>query len=135
MQKKPTRIVKCALAVLWATCLTAQAQVVPVPPDRNPDNANRSLFVTNSVTDATSADIAVYNAVVAADAVLVAQLDALGTTFTAVVSTPTVDARDNTGTDPTPAGKSITTSLSLFVLFVSCSICSLFVQQPNMEVG
>ena len=75
--------------------------VVAIPPDLNPGDGYRLLFVTNSVTDATSADIAVYNAVATADAAAEPQLDALGTTWTAVASTSTVDARDNTGTNPT----------------------------------
>ena len=78
--------------------------VVTVPFDLNLGDEYRLLFVTTSVTDATSADIADYNAVVAADAAAVPELDALGTTFTAVASTATVDALDNTMTDPSPAG-------------------------------
>jgi len=73
-------------------------------PELNPGDQYRLLFVTNSVTNAESADIAVYNALVAADAAAVPELDALGTTWTAVASTPTVDAVDNTMTDPSPAG-------------------------------
>lgn len=51
--------------------------------------------------DALSTDIADYNAFVSAAANSVPELLALGTTWTAIASTATVDARDNTGTNPT----------------------------------
>ena len=102
MQKKQARIVQCGLAVLWGTGLTAQAQVVPVPPDLALGDQYRLMFVTDTLTRAVSTDIATDIAVAAA--AVVSELDALGATWTAMASTTSVDARDNTGTDPTPGG-------------------------------
>lgn len=111
--KASKRMLLGTLFVVVNTCLTAQAQVVPVPPDLNVGDEYRLLFVTNSLTDALSADIAVYNVLVAAEAAAVPQLDALGTIWTAVASTPTVDARINTMTDPAPPGPTGVPHLSL----------------------
>ena len=56
----------------------------------------RLVFLTSTTTDATSADIATYNAFVQGVAVTAG----LGGTWNIVGSTVTVDARDNTGTNP-----------------------------------
>ncbi len=64
-----------------------------------PTGPYRLLVVTDGVINATSTDIAVYNSFVTAEATAVPALAALGTTWTAVASTSTVDARDNTMTN------------------------------------
>jgi len=56
--------------------------------------------VTSAARDASSSDIADYNAFATGVADSVASLSALGTTWTAIVPTATVDARDNAGTNP-----------------------------------
>jgi PEP-CTERM motif len=92
------------LLVLLAACasgpLTASAAVITVPTGLNPGDHYRLAFVTSTTRDATSADIADYNAFVADAANAAPELLALGTTWTAIASTATVDARDNTGTNP-----------------------------------
>jgi hypothetical protein len=57
----------------------------------------RLIFITSTTTDATSADIATYNAFVQGVAAAAGLGDA---TWNMVGSTVTVDARDNTGTNP-----------------------------------
>ncbi|MEM7205360.1 MAG: hypothetical protein AAF628_34205 [Planctomycetota bacterium] len=89
---------------LWmASSLASQGIHLP-PSDLNPGAPYRVLFVTDSTRDATSADIAEYDAFVAADANAVSELAALSTNWRAVASTPTVDARDHTDTVPSTAG-------------------------------
>jgi PEP-CTERM motif len=56
--------------------------------------------VTSTTTYATSSDIAYYNSFVTSVANGSPELAALGTTWTAIASTLTVDARDNTNTNP-----------------------------------
>ena len=60
----------------------------------------RLIFVTSTTTDATSTDISTYNAFVqgVADAAGLGTSSAGSVTWSAVGSTATVDARDNTGT-------------------------------------
>jgi len=83
--------------LLLAICLAGSANALIVPPDLNPGDQYRLLFVTTN-TDATSTDIADYNAFVTAQANSDGDLSALGTSWTAIASTATVDALDNTGT-------------------------------------
>ncbi len=80
----------------WAVPLT-------VPTGLNPGDQYRLIFESSTVRDATSTDIADYNAFVAALAAAVPELAALGTTWTAIASTATIDARDNTNTNPVSA--------------------------------
>jgi hypothetical protein len=58
----------------------------------------RLMFITNTKTTAESADIGTYNTFVSAEAAADTEVNALGATWTAVGSTVTVDARDNTST-------------------------------------
>ena len=71
----------------------------------------RVAFVTSTPADATSANIADYNAFVTSVANSVPELSSLGTTWSAIGSTPTVDARDNTGTNP-----GVSTGTSIYLL-------------------
>ncbi len=77
----------------------ADPPVVAVPTDLNEGDHYRLLFITEARTQATSDDAAYYNAFAAAEASFVPRLDALNASWTAVVSTPAIDARDNTGTN------------------------------------
>lgn len=78
----------------------ASAAPITVPAGLNAGDQYRIAFVTSTTRDATSADIADYNAFVTAAATAQLELNALGTTWTAIASTATVDARDNTSTIP-----------------------------------
>jgi len=84
--------------------LAASAVPITVPTDLNPGDTYRLAFVTSATEFATSSNIADYNAFVTGVANGVPQLAALGTTWTAIGSTSTVDARDNTGTNPSSTG-------------------------------
>lgn len=96
-----TSILLCSALVITST---VQAQFQLPPGDLLPGQAYRILFVTETQRDATSTDIADYNAFVAADANASPILAALGTQWFAVASTASVTARANTMTDPSPAG-------------------------------
>jgi hypothetical protein len=89
---------------LFATFIVAPPAVsaapATVPSDLNPGDTYRLVFVTSTERDAMSSNIADYNAFVTAAANSVPELLALGTTWKAIGSTETVDARDNTGTNP-----------------------------------
>jgi|GEM_PF-3336713 len=78
--------------------------LMPVPADLEPGTPYRLMFVTTNVTNAESDDIEYYNNFVMSEAAAIPKLAEFGTNWTAMASTPTVDARDNTNTDPTPGG-------------------------------
>lgn len=106
MTRKPTRsFISLSAIVAFATLLAPAAWAAPitVPTDLNPGDHYRLAFVTSTKHDATSTDIGVYNAFVTAVANAQPELAALGTTWTAIGSTASIDARDNTGTNPTIA--------------------------------
>jgi hypothetical protein len=78
----------------------ASAAPITVPTDLNPGDQYRLAFETSTRRDASSSNIADYNAFVSAVANTVPELVALGTTWKAIGSTEAVDARDNTSTNP-----------------------------------
>jgi hypothetical protein len=80
--------------------LSALAAVITVPTGLNSGDHYRLAFVTSTTRDATSSNIADYNTFVTNVANTVPQLAALSTTWSAIGSTLTVDARDNTLTNP-----------------------------------
>lgn len=86
--------------MLLAAAQDGAAAPITVPAGLSPGDEYRLAFVTSTVRFATSSDIADYNAFVTAAANGSPQLAALGTTWTAIASTLTADARDNTGTNP-----------------------------------
>jgi hypothetical protein len=97
---------------------SASAAVVTVPVGLNPGDMYRLVFVTSSTRNATSTNIADYNAFVTGVANTQVELLGLGTTWSAIGSTSTVDARDNTGTNPSTDGAGVPIYLldgSLFV--------------------
>ena len=75
-----------------------------MPTGLNPGDDYRLVFVTSTVRDALSTDIADYNSFVTGAATAVLELASLGTTWTAIGTTGSVNAITNTGTDYTPAG-------------------------------
>lgn len=106
MQKSSRMLRKKALFVLLLTlsAFPAVAQIVTIPPDLSPGAGYRLIFVTNAVRNGSSANVADYNAFVTSAAQAVPALAALGTTWHAVAETATVEARDNTGTNPLVVG-------------------------------
>lgn len=99
MRTKNTGKIILGLSAALASSFTAAGFTLPALP---PGTEFRLAFVTVGTTTATSTDIADYNAFVQADVVLHGgdDLNALGATWNAIGSTATVDARDNTGTNP-----------------------------------
>jgi hypothetical protein len=90
-------LLACLLALASTTAI---ADIVTVPTSLAPGSQYRLAFVTSGARDATSSDIATYNSFVNAAANAVPQLAALGSTWTAIASTATVNAHDNTNTNP-----------------------------------
>ena len=82
----------------------AQAIPITVPSGLNVGDQYRLAFVTSTFLNPYSSDIETYNSFVSARANTVAELVALGTTWKAIGSTATVDARDNTNTNPSSDG-------------------------------
>lgn len=94
-----------AAASLGLTATSTLAAPITLPASLNSGDQYRLAFIaSNRSLRALSSDITVYNDSVTATANSQALLAALGTTWSAIVSTPTVDARDNTNTLPTNAG-------------------------------
>ena len=98
-----TRVFNFALSIVGLLVVTVgQASAGPiytVPTSLSPGDSYRLAFLTSQTHDALSADIGVYNTFV----------DGLGDTviasdWRAIASTETVDARDNTGTNPSSVG-------------------------------
>ena len=105
--KPRTSIRQCALAVAAMATLTlapaARAQIQTVPPDLNPGDSYRLVFVTSTTRTASSPNIAHYNTFVSGRAAAVPALAALPTTWKAIGSTAAVNANANTltrSTDP-----------------------------------
>jgi hypothetical protein len=84
---------------------SAPAQSIYRPLGLGPGDEYRLLFVTEGKRSALSAEIADYNAFVTSQANLPNSLvRGLATEWFAIASTSGVDAIENTGTDPSPAG-------------------------------
>lgn len=94
-----------ALATL-GTASAVQAAIVTVPTDLNPGDKYRLVFVTSGIRDAQSSDIADYNTFVTNQVTPTSALglsltaNGLAPTWTVIGSTPTVNAKTNTLTDP-----------------------------------
>lgn len=86
---------------VYLSVAECQATLVTLPTSLNPGDSYRLAFITSTTRDAASTQIADYNTFVQAAANNVPALVALGTSWTAIASTSTVDARDNTSTNPT----------------------------------
>ena len=114
---KTTNVLLCVLAVVFLAA-SAHAAIITAPPGLSPGDQYRLVFVTSAETYGRAlmrgtstptggpTDIAGYNTFATNTATAVAELNALGTTWSAVVSTKTlnpttfVTAKANTGTDP-----------------------------------
>ena len=101
-RRRLPRFIKTLFATgLLLSCASAGwATVITVPSDLNPGDPYRLVFWTEGTRDATSTNIGDYNNFVAAEAATVAELVSLGTAWKAIASTASIDARDNTGTNP-----------------------------------
>lgn len=86
--------------ILIALVAQAAGSVTVVPPDLAPGSIYRLVLITGGTMQASSADIGDYNDFVTAQAEQSAALLALGTGWSVIGSTPFVDARTATGTDP-----------------------------------
>ena len=80
--------------------LASSAVPITVPTELNPGDQYRLAFVTSTTRDATDTDITLYNAFVSGVANGVTELAALGTTWKMIGSTSSIDARDNTDSNP-----------------------------------
>jgi hypothetical protein len=89
-----------SVALLFIAVSEGQAGPVTLPTNLVFGETYRLAFVTSTTSNSTSADIADYNAFVTSVANSVPDLAALSTTWTAIGSTATTDARDNTSTNP-----------------------------------
>jgi hypothetical protein len=97
-----TRPLRHLLRILSVGCLllsgtAASAQVTTVPSGLNCGDQYRLIFVTSTTRDATSVNMADYNAFVTGVANSQAELAALDTQWYAVGATATTSARTNTG--------------------------------------
>ena len=100
-QRRWARVALFGCVTIIVAVPVASAQIVTIPNGLNPGDQYRLAFVTNGTTLATSTDIAAYNTFVTAEANTQPELVTLGATWAAIGSTPTDDARDNTGTNVT----------------------------------
>jgi len=101
-------MIKIVVALLVvAFCSEGYAAIILQPPGLNPGDLYRLVFVTSGTRDATSSNIADYNSFVTAQANQNPALQALGTNWRAIGSTISIDARDNTFTNPADQGVEI----------------------------
>jgi hypothetical protein len=80
--------------------LAAVAVPITAPTGLKPGDQYRLAFVTSSTYQGYHTGIGSYNSFVTGVANTIPELVALGTTWKAIASTATVDARDNTNTNP-----------------------------------
>src|SRR5689334_8512547 len=90
-----------ALSALVVFVVASSGSAVPitVPTGLNPGDQYRLAFVTSTSRFADSPNISDYNSFVTNVANSVPVLSALGAKWTAIGSTPSQSARDNTGTN------------------------------------
>lgn len=93
-----------AACMIVATPVHAVATTVVAPPDLGAGASYRLVFVTSGLMNASSHDIADYNAFVTSQANVSAELAALATSWKVLGSTSSVDAKTNSATDPAVAG-------------------------------
>lgn len=101
-------VVEVFVGFVWLVCcptVTAAIEIVTVPPDLNPGDQYRLVYVTNATLPATNSNASFYNSFVQAHITNLGEGNALydlNTEWKALVSTTSGDvARVNTGTDPT----------------------------------
>jgi hypothetical protein len=127
------RISCLVLATLLLSTGNAHASLVS-PDGLNPGAQYRIAFVTSGVRTATSTNIADYNAFVATEANLSGSLVAvLSTTWTAIASTATVDARDNTSTNP--SSTTYPTNIPIYLVDSSTIIANNYADLWDGSIG
>jgi hypothetical protein len=97
----------------------AQAAIVIPPTGLAPGSQYRLVFTTSGTRDAISTNIDDYNTFVTTQANQSSALTALGTTWTAIVSTFSTNALTNTSTDPSPSG---VTGVPIYLVSVFVSL-------------
>jgi hypothetical protein len=117
-------------ALVLALAPAAQAAPITAPTDGYPGEY-RLAFATSSHPMADSSrTMADYNADVTAAAAAITELNDLSTTWTAIASTPTVDARDNSGTNPSSTGIPIYTTSGLRIADDNADLWDGSIQNP-----
>ena len=97
-----------AVSSLGLTAFSALTASITIPTGLNPGDQYWIAFVTSTIREATSSNSAEYNAFATAAANSVTELAALGKSWTAIGSTASIDACDNTNTNfTTPTGVGI----------------------------
>ena len=91
-------VILIGIAMLGLSVSSTMAAIVEVPTLVNPGEGYRLAFVSSTTRFGTSSNVADYNSFVDA---LAPTINGLDLNWFAIVSTATVDARDNTGTNPT----------------------------------
>ncbi len=105
MRKFPPSIRLGLLAGLVLVASDVHSAPITLPTDLVPFDQYRLVFVTDGSRNATNTSASFYNDIVSTEAANVTELNSLGTTWTAIVSTvDDGDAITNTNTDPSPAG-------------------------------
>ncbi len=98
--RKRFALAAALLTVPLSVPATSRAAGIVPPPDLLPGESYRVLYVTSGARDANSPNIADYDAFVAGAANAELDFALLNTTWKAIGSTASVDARDHTGTNP-----------------------------------
>lgn len=104
MRRVKAKMLFMALVGLLTGPIVAQAIPITIPTALNPGDEYRLVFVTSTTTDASSNSINYYNSFVSNLANSQSELAALGATWTAIASTPFINARNNTLTCSTSIG-------------------------------
>jgi hypothetical protein len=119
-----------AFAAAIALAPAAQAAPITAPTDGY-EGPYRLVFATSShpMADA-SRDMDDFDADVTAAAAAVPELLALGTTWKCLGSTPTIDARDNSGTNPSSTGIPIYTTTGLRIADDNADLWDGSIQNP-----
>lgn len=101
MKNTMLKTITAAATFCMVAFASVAVQAAPIiDPGLGAGNQYRLMFRTSITMDATSSNIADYNAFVTGVANANATLASLGSTWMVVGSTTTVDARDNTNTNP-----------------------------------
>lgn len=96
-------IAACFVAIVFVTS-SLQAAPITQPTSLSPGDKYRLVFTTSNTRNAASSNISDYNSFVTNTANTIPELVALGTTWSAIASTSSIHARDNTSTHPLLAG-------------------------------
>ena len=98
------KVLCLSLLVLFFLPLAATAAPITEPTSLSPGSNYRLAFLTTGAITAASSNIDTYNNFVTSQANAQAELATLGADWFAIGSTSSVDARDNTGTNPSSTG-------------------------------